>query len=150
MSMESLESEISDQGQIKREALEKEEIILLRRELHKIKEKTSEEVEKNKKSCFFGGLEILDVNLGELTDDDALLFKDLKEFIRKKIPFEEFFKELSLHRLLIGRHMEDMLEKNPNFDFRKDSRTAFSAWVVNRAMNEYAKKAKEKKDKKAA
>ena len=150
MNMESLESGISDPGQVKREALEKEEIILLRRELSKIKEKTSEEVEKNKKSGFFNGLEILDVNLGELTDDDALLYKDLKEFIRKKTPFEEFFKELSLHRLLISRHIGDILEKNPDFDFMKDSRAAFSAWVVNRAMNEYAKRAKEKKNKKAA
>ena len=52
------------------------------------------------------------------------------------------FKELSLHRLLVGQHIADMIEKNPNFDFMKDSRVAFSAWVVNRAMDEYGKRVK--------
>ena len=137
--MENCESKLIDSNEAKKEKLEKEEIVLLRHELIKVQEKTSEMVEKDKKSGFFHGAEILDVNLNELADDDVLLYKDLKEFLRKKIPFDEMFKELSLHRLLVGQHIADMIEKNHNFDFMKDSRVAFSAWAVNRAMDEYGK-----------
>jgi len=35
----------------------------------------------------------------------------LKEFMKMKMPFEEIFKELSLHRLLIGEHIADRLKK---------------------------------------
>ena len=85
--MENYESKLIDLNEAKKEKLEKEEIILLRHELEKVKEKTERRVEKDKKSGFFHGAEILDVNLGELADDDVLLYKDLKEFLRKKITF---------------------------------------------------------------
>ncbi len=137
--MENLETKIVDLKEMKKEKLEKEEIPLLRRELEKVKEKTREKYEKDKKSGFFHGSEILDANINELFDDDILLYKDLKDFLKEKMPFDEMFKELSLHRLLVGRHIADMIEKNPNFDFMKDSRVIFSAWAVNRAMNEYYK-----------
>ncbi len=140
--MENNESKLINLSEAKKEKLEKEEIVFLRHELEKVKEKTKEECEKDKKSGFFHGAEILDVNLGELADDDVLLYKDLKDFLRKKLPFNEMFKELSLHRSLVGQHVADMVEKNPDFDFTKDSRVAFSAWVVNRAMTEYGKRVK--------
>jgi hypothetical protein len=148
--MESFEQKLIDLDEVKKEELEKKEIPLLRKELEKVKEKTRELREKEKKPGFFHGAEILDVNINELSDDDVLLYKDLKNFLRKKIPFDEMFKELSLHRLSIGQHIMNIIEKNPDIDYRKDSRVAHSAWVTGRAMDEYGKRVMEEKKKKGA
>jgi len=109
--MENFEPKSIDSNEAKKEKLEKEEIPFLRHELIKVQERTREECEKSEKSGFFHGAEILDVNINELNDDDFFLYKDLKEFMKMKMPFEEIFKELSLHRLLIGEHIADRLKK---------------------------------------
>ncbi len=136
--MESSKTKIIDLEKIKNEKLEKEEIPFLRNELKKIQEKTKKTCDRgDKESGFFHGAEIISIDIDKLADDDLLLYKDLKDFTREKMPFDEYFKELSLHRLSIGEHLADIAEKNPNFDFRDDPRAAFSAWVVNRALGEY-------------
>ncbi len=152
--MENSGEKIINLEEIKKEKLEKEEIPFLRNELKKIRGKTKEICDrKEEKPGFFHGEEIIDIDVDELTDDDLLLYKDLKEFAREKISFDEYFKELSLHRLSVGEHVVNIVGKKPNFDFRNDSRVGFLAWVANRAMYEYYRhkvKARENNKKAAA
>jgi len=135
--MENCEQKLIEFKGKNKEKIDKEEVVLLRHELEKVKEKIREGYEQDKKAVFFQGLELFYVNVNELTDDDLLVYKNLKDFKRQKISFEDMFCRLSQQKISVGEHVTAMLEKDKDFDFIKDSRAAFLAWMGNKLIDEY-------------
>ena len=118
----------------------KEEVESLRGEIERIKEKTTERHEQNRESYFFIGPEIFEVEPSSLTEEDLLVYRDLKNFKKGKMPLDDFFKTISKHRWKVAEYSTWIREIKPNYDFGKDSRCQFLAWMQNKFIEEEVRK----------
>lgn len=131
----------------------KEGLDFLRRSITKLKEEIERKYEEkgnNFSSVFFKGAELLDVDVDQLTNGDLLAFERVMKFKKGKESFDDVFGVLSKHKMFVAEHIAGQQEREPNYNFRKDSRVAFSSWMANKIISEQSRRTvKEKKETKA-